>query len=58
VAEMLMHANEIIINVFETEISTKSNSNVLSNKKCDLKKSAKEKLIHMIGKFKYNKINY
>jgi hypothetical protein len=27
--EMLMHANEIIINVFETEISTKSNSNVL-----------------------------
>ncbi len=51
-AEMLMHANEIIINVFETEISIISNSNVLLNKKCDLKKSAEEKLIHMIGKFK------
>ncbi len=47
-----MHANEIIINVFETEISTISNSNVLLNTKCDFKKSAEEKLIHMIGKFK------
>jgi hypothetical protein len=39
---MLMHANEIIINMFETEISIKSNSNVLSNKKSDLKKVQKK----------------
>ncbi len=37
-----MHANEIIINMFETEISIKSNSNVLSNKKSDLKKVQKK----------------
>ncbi len=37
-----MHANEIIINVFETEISTKSNSNALSNKNVILKKVPKK----------------
>jgi hypothetical protein len=30
-----MHANEIILNVFENEISTKSNSTVLSDRESD-----------------------